>query len=71
MKRVIWVNGPEPTGSGFRKVAGFATFDQMCCGRTATRFRFAAMNCESGVFRLITTPNWPFAFTEARFVPGR
>ncbi len=43
----------------------------MCCGTMAMPLRFAAMNCESGVFRLITTPFLPFALTEAMFVPGR
>ena len=51
----MFVNGPEPTGFGFVNVAGLATFDQMCFGTTNCRFRFAAMNCESGVLRVIAT----------------
>ena len=38
MKRVMRVNGPEPTGFGFVNVAGFATFDQMCRGITIAPF---------------------------------
>ena len=49
------MNGPVPTGFGFRYVAGLATFDQMCFGTMNCVFSVAAMNCESGVFRLITT----------------
>ena len=57
----MFVNGPEPTGFGFLNVAGFLTFDQMCCGTTNCRFRFAAMNCESGVLSVIATPFGPTA----------
>src|SRR4051794_18598908 len=65
------VNGPEPTGFGFVNVAGSATFDQMWRGITITPFNVEAMNCESGVFRLIATEFAPFAFTDAMFVSGR
>ena len=44
MKRVIRVNGPEPTGFGFVNVAGSPTFDQMCCGITITPLSVDAMN---------------------------
>ena len=70
MNRVIFVNGPEPTGFGFVNVAGSATFDQMCCGTTKIRFSVVPMNCESGVFRLIATLE-PLRLIETTFVPGR
>ena len=71
VNRVIFVNGPDPTGFGFVHVARSGTFEKMCCGTTICRFSCAAMNCESGVFRLITTPYGPFRWTEAMFVPSR
>jgi hypothetical protein len=55
VKRAICVNGPEPTGFGFVHVATFFAFEKTCCGTTKCVFRFDAMNCESGVFRLIRT----------------
>ena len=45
VKRVMRVNGPEPTGFGFEKVSGFATFDQMWRGMTMAPFSVAATNC--------------------------
>ena len=71
MKRVIRVNGPEPTGFEFVYVAGSATFDQMCCGTTIARFNVAPMNCESAVFSEMTTVDGPFALTAAMFELGR
>ena len=38
---------------------------------TITPFSVEAMNCESGVFRLIATVYAPFALTDAMFVSGR
>ena len=70
MKRVIVLYGPEPTGSGLRNVAGFLTAAQMCCGTTNWRFNVAAMNWESGVFRLIATVYGSVAFTEATLLPA-
>jgi len=49
------LKGPEPTGFAFVNVAGSLTFDQTCFGTMNTRFRIAEMNCESGVFRVMTT----------------
>ncbi len=71
MKRVIFENGPVPTGFGFVNVAGSATFCQMCFGITMTAFSVEMMNCESGVFSVMTTLFGPFALTDAMFEPGR
>ena len=71
VRRPISSNGPEPTGFGFVNVATFLTFDQMCCGTTNWRFRFAAMNCESGVLSVIATRVRPACLTDGMFVPAR
>src|SRR5436305_2109947 len=42
----------------------------MCFGTTNCAFRFAAMNCESIVFRLMTTEYLPAALIDATFVCG-
>ena len=65
------MKGPEPTGFGLVNVAGSATFDQICRGITYWPLSVAAMNCESGVFRLMSTWYAPCAFTDAMFVSGR
>jgi hypothetical protein len=41
------------------------TFVQTCFGTTNCRFRIDEMNCESGVFRLMTALNLPLALIEA------
>ena len=67
----MFVNGPEPTGFGFLNVAGLAIFDQMCCGTTNCRFRFAAMNCESGVLSAMATLSVPTRLIETMLEPAR
>jgi hypothetical protein len=64
------LNGPDPTGFGLVKVAGSATFDQMCFGTTNARFSVAPMNCESGLFRVMATPYLPLALIEAMLLPA-
>ena len=71
VSRVMFVNGPEPTGLEFLNVAGLACFDQMCFGTTNCRFRLAAMNCESGVFSVMATVFAPFCLIDTMFVPSR
>ena len=71
MNRVIFVNGPEPTGVEFVQFAMSVTFEKMCFGTTNCAFRFAAMNCESGVRSVSFTPYGPAGLIDAMFVPGR
>ena len=71
VSRVMFRNGPEPTGLGFLNVAGLATFDQMCCGTMNWRFRLAAMNCESGVLSVIATALPGTCLIETMFEPAR
>ena len=71
VKRVTWVNGPEPTGFAFVNVPGSLIFAQMCSGTTNARFRVDAMNCESTVFSVIATVYRPLAVIDAMFEPGR
>jgi len=56
VKRVILVNGPEPTGFGFVHLSMSSTCAaKVCCGTMNAFVRFAPRNVESTRLSLITT----------------
>ena len=60
----------DRVGLVLKKFATSLTLDQTCCGTTNCRFTVAAMNCESGVFSLMTTLYAPAALTDVMLLPA-